>query len=525
VIFDYTSGRHTQLAWDANGNLALLWMCGDKFARFHDWDDENRLRMVLDNMRTGYYGYDANGDRVYKLIGGSEITHTDDESSDALARFDNAVLYPNPYVTITKKGYTKHYYANGERLATSIGAGGFCIMVHEWISLPQTAHEENLLTKWSSIYSNEYPFEYHHESLPTLTYNVDIAGQDLNELQYWCPIRRLKRLKVEYEQDILRETMSHFCEAQGEEDGIFYTHGDHLGSASWITDCGGHPIQYLHYLPYGQLLANQTPYGYDERYKFTGKERDAETGYDFFGARYYWSLFKHWTSTDPLLDNSLYISPYAYCNWNPVNRIDFDGMDDEQREAAINKANQYVKMNPGKSYGWGAKGDPGQKVDCSGLVSKCAIAGGEKDPNKGQYNGVRNIANNTQKIEDMNDIEAGNFVIFKTGGRNGDYSHIGIITDVTHDDDGNVVDFQFIHSGYSTGPTRTSANSRYSRNSPLCWKDIVTGFYKWDTRPDTHKDSVLPQITALGDKPSWMNPIYPFSISPITININPCIRR
>lgn len=45
-------------------------------------------------------------------------------------------------------------------------------------------------------------------------------------------------------------------------------------------------MQYLHYLPYGQLFVNQQVAGHDERYKFTGKERDAETGYDYFGARY-----------------------------------------------------------------------------------------------------------------------------------------------------------------------------------------------------------------------------------------------
>ena len=67
----------------------------------------------------------------------------------------------------------------------------------------------------------------------------------------------------------------------------FY-HPDHLGSASWITRADSKPVQYLHYLPYGQLLANQMMTGYDERFKFTGKERDAETGYDYFGARYYW---------------------------------------------------------------------------------------------------------------------------------------------------------------------------------------------------------------------------------------------
>ena len=106
---------------------------------------------------------------------------------------------------------------------------------------------------------------------------------------------------------------------------IFFSHGDHLGSANWITDCGRHPIQYLHYLPYGQLLANQQATGYDERYKFTGKERDEETGYDYFGARYYWSLFKHWTSVDPLSDKYPQISPYAYAAWNPIKYVDPDG--------------------------------------------------------------------------------------------------------------------------------------------------------------------------------------------------------
>lgn len=65
--------------------------------------------------------------------------------------------------------------------------------------------------------------------------------------------------------------------------------------------------------------------GYDERYKFTGKERDAETGYDYFGARYYIPPFLHWLSVDPLADKYPNISPYAYCVWNPIKHIDPDG--------------------------------------------------------------------------------------------------------------------------------------------------------------------------------------------------------
>ena len=86
----------------------------------------------------------------------------------------------------------------------------------------------------------------------------------------------------------------------GIENKIYFYHGDHLGSAHWITDSSSVPIQYIHYAPYGELLANQAPYSYDERFKFTGKERDSETGYDYFGARYYWSTLGIFTSSDPL---------------------------------------------------------------------------------------------------------------------------------------------------------------------------------------------------------------------------------
>ncbi len=93
------------------------------------------------------------------------------------------------------------------------------------------------------------------------------------------------------------------------------------------SDPFNYHIQYIHYAPYGELIANQSAAGYDERYKFTGKERDAESGYDAFGARYYSSIFGHFTSPDPMSDKYPNISPYAYCNWNPVKYVDPDGRD------------------------------------------------------------------------------------------------------------------------------------------------------------------------------------------------------
>ena len=95
----------------------------------------------------------------------------------------------------------------------------------------------------------------------------------------------------------------------------------------------------MHYLPYGQLLANQNTAGYDERYKFIGKERDFESGYDFFGARFYIPPFIHFASTEPLLDKYLHISPYSYAAWNPVKYVDPDG---REKKAFFSQANDQI---------------------------------------------------------------------------------------------------------------------------------------------------------------------------------------
>ena len=61
-------------------------------------------------------------------------------------------------------------------------------------------------------------------------------------------------------------------------------------------------------------------------YTFTGKERDEETGYNYFGARYYDSdLSGLFLSVDPMSDKYPSVSPYAYCMWNPMRLVDPDG--------------------------------------------------------------------------------------------------------------------------------------------------------------------------------------------------------
>ena len=61
-------------------------------------------------------------------------------------------------------------------------------------------------------------------------------------------------------------------------------------------------------------------------FTFTGKERDEETGYGYFGARYMdYELLTSFISVDRYASKYPSISPYAYCAWNPLRLIDPNG--------------------------------------------------------------------------------------------------------------------------------------------------------------------------------------------------------
>ena len=86
------------------------------------------------------------------------------------------------------------------------------------------------------------------------------------------------------------------------------THYNYMGNSGFlVSDCS--PL----------LCYNHAKTTTFSTQSFTGKERDSETGFSYFGARYYDSdLMTAWLSVDPMADKYPNISPYAYCAWNSV---------------------------------------------------------------------------------------------------------------------------------------------------------------------------------------------------------------
>ncbi len=137
---------------------------------------------------------------------------------------------------------------------------------------------------------------------------------------------------------------------------------DHLGTTQMEFSAGGWPVWKGEFAPFGQEVDTQyTP----NNYKFTGKERDAESGLDYFGARYYASNMGRFMSPDwaaqaePVPYASLAapqsLNLYSYVGNNPLNRVDMDGhvdygsgaptfytMEDEDLNAAMERQNAGV---------------------------------------------------------------------------------------------------------------------------------------------------------------------------------------
>ena len=125
--------------------------------------------------------------------------------------------------------------------------------------------------------------------------------------------------------------------------------------------------------------------------RFTGKERDAETGLDYFGARYMSSAQGRLTSTDPvivtparMLDPQMF-NLYAYTRNNPLKFVDPDGRDlylvnddEEGRQRALAQINHHLTAKERANIGVRTTADGRHQVylkDAKAISGKDASAG------------------------------------------------------------------------------------------------------------------------------------------------------
>ena len=158
------------------------------------------------------------------------------------------------------------------------------------------------------------------------TFAVPYNGEDNNDYVdgkgFCCTDGSLEAAQA---RALSRAMKNNFQESDAYEKMQFYYHPDHLGSSSYITNLDGEVVQHIEYVPFGEVFVEERNNIWNTPYLFNAKEFDEETGLYYYGARYYDPRVSLWISVDPMQEENLSVSTYAYTLNNPVRFKDEDG--------------------------------------------------------------------------------------------------------------------------------------------------------------------------------------------------------
>jgi RHS repeat-associated protein len=136
-----------------------------------------------------------------------------------------------------------------------------------------------------------------------------------------------------------------------------YIYSNNLSSAMLELDDNGNIISYEEYHPFGTTAYQATNASINavaKRYRYTGKERDEESGLYYHGARYYIPWLCRWTQCDPIgIKDGLNV--YAYVSNNPVIYHDPSGKNknkNKQKEPENKQNSNSKKSNEKYQYKW-----------------------------------------------------------------------------------------------------------------------------------------------------------------------------
>jgi len=325
--------------YDANGNDIYMSSADSFQANINErkilWDEESRIRAVSSNGYLSMYTYDADGNRTIKMSGETEGVYVNGQFAGSRTGISTYSVFVNPYFSVrNSRGIaTKHIYIGQERIVSKLTSYTAWPSNNDDITIRHPERDtikldDKLVAKnrrISVIYDKkrlktEEIFNSYFDSLmvphsiiphnsltktwPTLVYpiNGDPAKQD--------DVGKVKTA------------------VDGDENLRYFYHGNYLGNVSFVSDWEGLIVQYVEYLPFGEAFMEQRK-NYSSQFSFNAKEQDAETGFYYYGARYYDPQTYQWLAVDPKAEKFPGSSPYSFANQNPLLYIDREGMDAE----------------------------------------------------------------------------------------------------------------------------------------------------------------------------------------------------
>jgi RHS repeat-associated protein len=340
------SGQSGTMGYDPAGNLTTDTYSG---GGGRTYDAENRMITATTGTEFNQYTYDGDGRRVKRNIGEVETWQVYGFGGELLAEYAVNGAPASP-----QKEYG---YRNGQLLITATVTTGWgaAPTLHDnplqvGVTTVQALHISELRDAINALRSHlgmsAYTWQYSATTSDYISANPIVEMRTALDQALGAPsggysagLAQGQPVKAIHIQELRDRVLGAWITSSSTDLRWLVT--DQLGTPRMIFDQSGTlaGVSRHDYLPFGEELVvgqglRTAAMGYATndgvRQHFTLKERDNETGLDFFGARYYASAQGRFTSTDPALTSADVATPqswnrYAYSFNNPLKYIDPTG--------------------------------------------------------------------------------------------------------------------------------------------------------------------------------------------------------
>ncbi len=255
---------------------------------------------------------------VYEPTSSSTINYSTGQSATLAANGLNDAYGYDSFGNITRfNGSTPGYYATNRLAGWPYDAAGN--MLTNGL-VPLTWDAESRIT---SAGGSSYLYD-------AMGQRVESSGSGVTDSVYFGG-RPVARLQSGQWTDLIYGPTGLVAEVGGQENADpRYRLVDHLGTLVGTTNSSTLLQNPLDYNPFGAIRTGSA----NDPFVFTGKERDAESGLDYFGARYYGSNMGRFMSPDlvnvtedRMVNPSSTLNKYAYAANSPLKYVDSDGQD------------------------------------------------------------------------------------------------------------------------------------------------------------------------------------------------------
>ena len=279
-------------SYDPDGNILTMQRYGSNNNLFDNYNyayyaGTNRLRRVSGT--TDLFTYDYNGNMTNDYMNNNTGIKYDHRNLITEITNQNFMVDP-PRTYITRYRYDEA----GKRTRKTV------FLSEEYDPPPLPDEEADLPPGWTIVVDDYY--------------SRDVSGKEIGvyssyTLQYWNV----------WSGNEITGRINYAGNSK------YYYLKDHLGSIRAVLDEGKTVISANDYDMWGYYIEDRAYETTNTKNKFTGKERDNESTYDYFGARYYDSRVGRWGSVDPLFEKHIQWTPYNYVLSNTLKLVDPNG--------------------------------------------------------------------------------------------------------------------------------------------------------------------------------------------------------